>query len=1385
VSKFLATIATIIIVVLTVALAAPYLVNWNDYREVFETQASRLVGRPVKVSGNVGLSILPTPEISFEKVQIAGADGRFAEPFAEARAFKMVLSLGQLLSGAIEARKVELVNPVFRIGVDASGRSNWGGLGPSDPAALVLAPREVSLQNVEITGGVIEVRTPHDRTPLRVEGVFGQFDASALNGPFKFAGGATVRGHKFELRLSTGKYERNGVMKTRAVVRNADRGEEYLLDGDLSGLNGPLTFRGPVTLKVGLAAKARSDRKDAASGETLEVKAQSLLTLATAQLDDLNLTMVRRDRPQTLTGSARAEWGAKSRLDLALSTHLLDLEPFFANANSSGVSKSASAETLAALLPAFLNSLPYTPREGLLKLDAGQLLIADDAIENLSLELAKDRGGDAWRVSAARARLPGESQITLSGAFEDPGEGYQFAGAVDASGANLAKFLKWAAPDYNLTADGEPQRFALRGKVTARPGVFALDGGSGELAGSTFTGSGRYERAAPGAESGKLSITAEASRLDLRPLFGESPTIAALIGEDAAADASAVKDKKPGGGLLEAIKAGVAANDSEIDVRAGSLFLPGFEGRNVAAKLRIRDGAIDISKLNVSGEGLSLNADGHLDHYREKPEGSLRILAQADKPASLKTLGMLLGAPESLISSDRRMEALAPLRLEGSFTAARGTGAADLRLGGVAGTSAVSITGKLKGAAARIWEGDIGLYVSVSNPNGSDLLRQIAPKGGEKGGSRAAGPGVFTVKADGSLKGLVEVNAELRAGEVEARFVGKAAPSTQPWTMDGRLTAKAQDAARALVMLDLASADAPLHGGLELNAAMTKSAGHYEFSSAVLRLEGGKAEGKASVDLDGDTPTITAAVTSDDASLPRLLGLFVDTSGTAAPGAALSSDAVWAERAFSFKTFDAFTGSLSLKAQSLNLGGGVTLDDSQLEAKLDQGALRVSKLTGKLWGGKFKADATLSAKAAGRANIGRRARLTAELSLDRADLRKLPAAADGRPLAKGFGDLRLSLSGEGLSPHGLISVLAGQGTLRLDGGAFYGLAPQSIAKAARNFLSAPKRPDGGMARLVTEEFKAGVFPYRPVGATVNIANGVLQIPPVALRSTRGAARVSLMLDLSNLKADSEWALKGKAPKPVRKTDSKPDYRQESPQDKALYENWPPLKMVLAGPLAKFGVLPQQIEAEEFERILTMRKMERDVERLEKLTPGAPPGRVQNEVAGDGGATGAVAAPEATPPVEPAAGDEAAAPVGERAMAVPVVVAPASAQPARTGAASSWRAQTEGGSGGGNPPGGAANSGAAAGGTESPASFENRMRNAIGPQAAPSRPAPTQAQAAQAPQPARQPEAPPQNIMPGQNAASGAQNPAASKQEAQVKKPQEQSKPGDLFDWLMR
>ncbi len=60
-NNFLLTVAGILVFILASLFAAPPLINWNDYRGVFEEEASRLLDREVRVRGKVKLRILPTP----------------------------------------------------------------------------------------------------------------------------------------------------------------------------------------------------------------------------------------------------------------------------------------------------------------------------------------------------------------------------------------------------------------------------------------------------------------------------------------------------------------------------------------------------------------------------------------------------------------------------------------------------------------------------------------------------------------------------------------------------------------------------------------------------------------------------------------------------------------------------------------------------------------------------------------------------------------------------------------------------------------------------------------------------------------------------------------------------------------------------------------------------------------------------------------------------------------------------------------------------------------------------------------------------------------------------------------------------------------------------
>ena len=64
-------IAGLISLALAALFAVPYFIDWNGYRGVFEEEATRILGREVRVGSNVNVRLLPSPYVSFEKLRIA------------------------------------------------------------------------------------------------------------------------------------------------------------------------------------------------------------------------------------------------------------------------------------------------------------------------------------------------------------------------------------------------------------------------------------------------------------------------------------------------------------------------------------------------------------------------------------------------------------------------------------------------------------------------------------------------------------------------------------------------------------------------------------------------------------------------------------------------------------------------------------------------------------------------------------------------------------------------------------------------------------------------------------------------------------------------------------------------------------------------------------------------------------------------------------------------------------------------------------------------------------------------------------------------------------------------------------------------------------------
>ena len=168
-NSLLLTLTALLILVLSALFAAPLFIDWNDYRSVFETQATNLLGRQVKVGGKVHLVLLPAPELKFDDIKVADQEGRLDRPFLEMGSLEAWLNIGALLSGTVEARKIAIVDPVLRLDLKADGTGNWSDVGRRG-VALPFAPKDVLLNSVSISGGKVEI-TKQGVPQLTLDGV--------------------------------------------------------------------------------------------------------------------------------------------------------------------------------------------------------------------------------------------------------------------------------------------------------------------------------------------------------------------------------------------------------------------------------------------------------------------------------------------------------------------------------------------------------------------------------------------------------------------------------------------------------------------------------------------------------------------------------------------------------------------------------------------------------------------------------------------------------------------------------------------------------------------------------------------------------------------------------------------------------------------------------------------------------------------------------------------------------------------------------------------------------------------------------------------------------------------------------------------------------------
>ena len=118
--------------VVIIALALPFLIPVNSYRDRIAEEASRTLHRDVVLAGDLSLQILPSLQITARDVSLANADGFGDDPMAQMSEMRVGVKLIPLLSSEIQITEFVLVDPAIRLQQNRSG-NNWTFRAPDAP----------------------------------------------------------------------------------------------------------------------------------------------------------------------------------------------------------------------------------------------------------------------------------------------------------------------------------------------------------------------------------------------------------------------------------------------------------------------------------------------------------------------------------------------------------------------------------------------------------------------------------------------------------------------------------------------------------------------------------------------------------------------------------------------------------------------------------------------------------------------------------------------------------------------------------------------------------------------------------------------------------------------------------------------------------------------------------------------------------------------------------------------------------------------------------------------------------------------------------------------------------------------------------------------------
>ncbi|MEQ8269194.1 MAG: AsmA family protein [Parvibaculum sp.] len=1076
-NSILTYIAGLLAVLLFAALIGPSLVDWNQFRNGIETQASEVAGRPVSIDGDIRFRILPAPHLTLGKIKIGNdpeASSLPSEPhFATFDEIDAEVALAPLLSGDIKVTSVRIMRPQFNLEVLPDGSVNWKGLDFARrvPEEGMFSLASISLEKASFDNGSINYRNRVNGRKWTAEQVNGDIIATSLVGPLRSELEATVEGVPVLLRLGFGNFSGQKAFRVTAEVETRDYPAKFLFSGVATQFSMAARLDGNGRLEIGGDGQANEGEKAA----PIRVDAGMVFNIRRASLRNLSVTTA----GTTLTGTAEARWERRPVFSLTLSSESFTLDPLLDRMLASA-GESADRER-----PPFLARLLSIPvpdwADGTAHVEAGTLMARGVLVREAVLDLSLQ--DSVLAVETARGELGGATRFAVSGELAANETGPSFDGTAEMTSGNISALAYWLSSISDVKDEGAraaprggspftakaalrvtPQELSLRHLAAAYAPDISYRALRGDFA-YRMTGARPY-----------INAGMEIADFDFDPLI-------ALLPESA--DPLAFLD----------------SHDIDLSLNARRMAVRDTTLLDVDAKAVLASGKLTVSRLAIGDiEGVELSFSGVLDDVttgeRDDVKGNFTGTIRAERFGGLLELGgfdvpdvegpvdlVLTGVSGEADDSQSRVDTLT---LQGTVRGSRVDGVVKRRHEATGGI------------------GSLDVIANAANDEGRILLEQLglSPRGDLQG------TGSASVQLRGGENGNYETNFRVNVSGTTLTARGQVENPFEALRFKGRADIAASGvmhvmgafgAPQALAQWIGEQASAPgfvLSSDVEWDKkslalnALESVAGNFRLAGNALWRS---AEG------DDGRPSVSGALEANAVDLTSL----VVREG--------NEGDVWQVAALDWSPLGVFDGEIDLKADRVVLGR-LAAGNAEAHVSVSHGVLTASPFTGTFAGGRVSIGARIEG-GTGEPGIG----LTVDV--EGADLETAFNAAFGATPGGGRLDIDTQLQAQGRSWLALVSSASGIGTIGVSDAVF---SPLDIVSFSRG-LSELKSIDA-FPTLVEERLGSGETTASDIGGDFAFAEGVLRFADDDVVLEGGKATISALYDMPRLVSEAELAV---------------------------------------------------------------------------------------------------------------------------------------------------------------------------------------------------------------------------------------------------------------------